>query len=114
MVRGGIQIGQVFPSGLDQCPGSDFLLAGFQVIIVGRFWVIPEAPHLRRTSRRVAGDTAKTRVADLIKPYNSDRRANQIKRLAEDVGPLSRVKRSPDPDDDFLLAMFEAARLVIS
>jgi hypothetical protein len=33
---------------------------------------------------------------------------NQIKRLAEDVGPLPRVQRSPDPNDDFLLAMSEA------
>jgi hypothetical protein len=33
---------------------------------------------------------------------------NQLKRLAEDVGPLRRVKRSPDPNDDFLLAMCEA------
>jgi hypothetical protein len=33
---------------------------------------------------------------------------NQIKRLAEDVGPLPRVKRSPDRNDDFLLAMSEA------
>jgi len=28
---------------LNQCPGSDSLLAGFQVIIVSRFWAIPEA-----------------------------------------------------------------------
>ncbi|HEX4809435.1 MAG TPA: hypothetical protein VH325_10920, partial [Bryobacteraceae bacterium] len=33
---------------------------------------------------------------------------NQIKSLAEDVSPLPRVKRSPDPKDDFLLAMSEA------
>jgi hypothetical protein len=32
----------------------------------------------------------------------------QIKRLAEDVSPLLRVKRSPDPNDNFLLAMSEA------
>jgi uncharacterized protein len=52
----------------------------------------------------------KPRVADLIKPYTAGRLVNQIKRLAEDVGPLPRVKRSPDPNDDFLLAMSEAGR----
>jgi uncharacterized protein len=52
----------------------------------------------------------KPRIADLIKPYNAGRLVNQIKRLAEDVGPLARVKRSPDPNDDFLLAMSEAGK----
>ncbi len=33
---------------------------------------------------------------------------NQIKRLAEDAGPLPHVTRSPDPADDFLLALCEA------
>jgi hypothetical protein len=31
-----------YSSRLDQCPGSACLLAGFQVIIIGRIWVIPE------------------------------------------------------------------------
>jgi hypothetical protein len=35
---------------------------------------------------------------------------NQNKKLAEDVGQLPHVKRSPDPGDDFLLAMAEADR----
>jgi predicted nucleic acid-binding protein len=50
----------------------------------------------------------KPRVDDLTKPYTAGRLVNQIKRLAEDVSPLPRVKRSPDPNDDFLLAMSEA------
>jgi hypothetical protein len=33
-----------------------------------------------------------------------------FKKLAEDVGPLPHVKRSPDPGGDFLLAMVEAGR----
>jgi predicted nucleic acid-binding protein len=52
----------------------------------------------------------KPRVADLIKPYKAGRLVNQIKRLAEDIGPLPRVKRSPDPNDDFLLALSEAGQ----
>jgi uncharacterized protein len=50
----------------------------------------------------------KPRVAALIKPHNAGRLVNQIKRFAEDVGALPPVKRSPDPMDDFLLAMSEA------
>jgi hypothetical protein len=49
-------------------------------------------------------------VADLIKPHKSGRLVNQIKRLAEDIGPLPHVKRSPDPNDDYLLALSEAGR----
>lgn len=52
----------------------------------------------------------KPRVAELIKPYSAGRLVNQIRRLAEDIGPLPRVKRSPDPNDDFLLALSEAGR----
>ncbi|MEO7142392.1 MAG: PIN domain-containing protein [Bryobacteraceae bacterium] len=36
------------------------------------------------------------------------RLVNQLKELAEDIGPLPRVERSPDPTDDFLLALSEA------
>ena len=50
----------------------------------------------------------KPRVAQLIKPYQAGRLVNQIQRLAEDVGPLPPVERSPDPTDDFLLALSEA------
>jgi putative PIN family toxin of toxin-antitoxin system len=50
----------------------------------------------------------KRRVAELIKPYKAGRLVNQIKKLAEDVGPLPPVNRSPDPTDDFLLALCEA------
>lgn len=30
--------------------------------------------------------------------------------LAEDIGPLPRVERSPDPTDDFLLALSQAGK----
>lgn len=50
----------------------------------------------------------KPRVAELVKPHKAGRLVNQIKRFAEDVGALSPVERSPDPMDDFLLAMSEA------
>ena len=52
----------------------------------------------------------KPRVAVLIKPHTAGRLVNQMKKLAEDIGPLPRVTRSPDPNDDFLLAMAEAGK----
>lgn len=52
----------------------------------------------------------KPRVANLIKPYKAGRLVNQIKKLAEDVGQLPHLKRSPDPGDDFLLALAEAGK----
>jgi predicted nucleic acid-binding protein len=47
----------------------------------------------------------KPRVAALIKPHQAGRLVNQVKRLAEDVAPLPAVDRSPDPDDNYLLAI---------
>jgi len=35
---------------------------------------------------------------------------NQLKELAEFIDPLPQVKRSPDPEDDFLLALCEAGK----
>jgi putative PIN family toxin of toxin-antitoxin system len=52
----------------------------------------------------------KPRVAELIKPYKAGRLVNQVKKLAEDIDPLPRVKRSFDPTDDFLLAMSEGGK----
>ena len=33
-----------------------------------------------------------------------------MKKLAEEIGPLPRVTRSPDPNDHFLLAMAKAGK----
>ncbi len=52
----------------------------------------------------------KPRVAVLIHPHHAGRVVNQLKRLAEDVSPLPHVERSPDPNDDFLLALSEAGK----
>ena len=51
------------------------------------------------------------RVAELIKPYMAGcRLVNQLRKLAEDVDPLPPIERSPDPDDDYLLALSEAGK----
>jgi len=52
----------------------------------------------------------KPRIAELIKPHKAGRLVNQVKKLAEDIDPLPRVERSPDPTDDFLLALSEAGK----
>jgi putative PIN family toxin of toxin-antitoxin system len=52
----------------------------------------------------------KPAIAARIKPYKSGRLINQLKELAENVASLPRVERSPDPTDDFLLALSEAGK----
>ncbi len=45
-----------------------------------------------------------------IKPYKAGRLVNDLKDLAETIGPLPRIERSPDPTDDFLLALCQAGK----
>jgi putative PIN family toxin of toxin-antitoxin system len=70
----------------------------------GRFILLTCAEHLDE----LRATLQKPRVSDLIKPYKAGRLVNQIKKLAENIGQLPQVKRSPDPDDNFLLALAEA------
>lgn len=72
----------------------------------GRFTLLTCAEHLEE----LRATLQKPRIADLIKPHKAGRLVNQIKKLAEDVGQLPRVKRSPDPGDNFLLALAEAGK----
>lgn len=50
----------------------------------------------------------KPAIAERIKPYKAGALVNEMKKLAENVVNLPRVRRSPDPTDDFLLALSEA------
>jgi len=50
------------------------------------------------------------RVAELTQPHKAGRLVNRIKKLAENIDPLPRLERSPDPNDDFLLALSEAGK----
>ena len=52
----------------------------------------------------------KPAIAARIKPYKAGRLVNELKDLAENIGALPRVERSPDPTDDFLLALSEAGK----
>jgi putative PIN family toxin of toxin-antitoxin system len=52
----------------------------------------------------------KPAIAARIKPYTAGRLVNELRELAETVGSLPRVKRSPNPTDDFLLALSEGGK----
>lgn len=72
----------------------------------GKFTLLTCAEHLDE----LRATLQKPRIAELIKPHKAGRLVNQIKKLAEEIGPLPLVKRSPDPNDDFLLALSEAGQ----
>ena len=72
----------------------------------GNFTVLTCTEHLdelRATLRKPA-------VAERIKPYRAGRLVNELKSLPRTAGPLPSVKRSPDPTDDFLLALSQAGK----
>jgi putative PIN family toxin of toxin-antitoxin system len=52
----------------------------------------------------------KPALAARIKPYKAGRLVNALKEFAETIGSLPRVARSPDPSDDFLLALSQAGK----
>ena len=70
----------------------------------GKFTLLTCATHVDE----LRSTLQKPRVAELVKPHKAGRLVNQIKRFAEDIEPLPPVERSPDPTDDFLLALCEA------
>lgn len=59
--------------------------------------------ELRATLRKPA-------LAERIKPHDAGRLVNELKCLASVIGSLPHVARSPDPTDDFLLAVSEAGQ----
>ena len=72
----------------------------------GKFVLLTSAQQLAELQATLQ----KPKVAQLIKPHKAGRLVNQIKRLAERIRSLPRVERSPDPGDDFLLALSEAGK----
>ena len=72
----------------------------------GKFVLLTCAEHLDE----LRSTLQKPRVAELVKPHRAGRLVNQVKEMAEDIDPLPRVERSPDPTDDFLLALSEAGK----
>jgi uncharacterized protein len=72
----------------------------------GKFTLLTCAAHLDE----LRSTLEKPRVAELVKPHKAGRLVNQVKKLAEDIDPLPRVELSPDPTDDFLLALSEGGK----
>src|SRR6202142_2283309 len=70
----------------------------------GKFTLLTCAAHVDE----LRATLQKPRVAELVKPHKAGRLVNQVKKLAEDMDPLPRVERSPDPTNNFLLALAEA------
>ncbi|MFZ0956676.1 MAG: putative toxin-antitoxin system toxin component, PIN family [Candidatus Sulfotelmatobacter sp.] len=71
-----------------------------------QFTLLTCAEHLdelRATLRKPA-------IAERIKPYKAGSLVNEMKKLAESVDELPRVRRSADLGDDFLLALSEAGK----
>jgi hypothetical protein len=71
----------------------------------GRFTLLTCAEHLDE----LRASLRKPAIADRIKPYTAGGLVNEMK-LAETIGSLPRVQRSPDPTDDFLLSLSEAGK----
>lgn len=70
----------------------------------GQFLLLTCAEHLDE----IRSTLQKPRIANLIQPYKAGRLLNQIRKLAVNIRQLPRVQRSPDPGDNFLLALVEA------
>jgi len=76
----------------------------YRAWLLGRFTLVTceeQITELRAT-------LAKPGLAQRIRPHRAGRVVNQLRALAEFAGPLPRVRRSPDPADDYLLALAEA------
>ena len=72
----------------------------------GKFTLLTCAAHLDE----LRSTLEKPRVAELVKPYKAGRLVNQVKKLAKVIDRLPRVELSPDPTDDFLLALCEGGK----
>lgn len=70
----------------------------------GRFTLLTCAEHLTE----VRATLQKPRIAALIEPYKAGRLVNQVKKLAANIAHLPHIRRSADPNDNFLLALAEA------
>lgn len=72
----------------------------------GRFALASCERQLQEFGDVTRRDDVRSRVA----PAHAGRMVNYMRKLALMCDPLPKVERSPDPDDDWLLAVCEAAR----
>lgn len=74
--------------------------------LLGRFTLVSCEEQIRELRAALE----KPALAQRIRPHRAGRMVNQLRGLAEFAGPLPRVRRSPDPTDDYLLALAEGGR----
>ncbi len=72
----------------------------------GHFTLLTCAEHLDELRAALR----KPAIAERIKPYNAGSLVNEINDVAESVNELPSIRCSPDPTDDFLLALSEAGK----
>ena len=75
----------------------------------GKFTLLTCAAHVDE----LRATLQKPRVAELVKPHKAGRLVNQVKKLAEDIDPLPRVKRLPIPRTIFFWPCPKRARPII-
>ena len=77
-----------------------------RVWLDGKFRLLTGAAHIDE----LRATLQKPRVSERIKPHKAGRLVNQVNKLAENIDPLPRVERSPDPTDNFWLALSEGGK----
>jgi putative PIN family toxin of toxin-antitoxin system len=78
----------------------------YRAWIAGRFTLVTceeQIEELRAVLQKPA-------LAERIRPHRAGRLVNELRRVAKMVEQLPRVRRSPDPNDDYLLGLAEAGR----
>lgn len=73
----------------------------------GSFTLLTSSQQIEELKRTFAKPKI---VPALVRKSEAGRMINHLRSSAESVGPLPIVKHSPDPNDDFLLAMAEAGQ----
>ena len=89
---------------------SALLVQSGNPAILYRAWVEGEFDLLMCSQQlsELRSTLRKPSLAERIHPHSAGRMVNDLKRLTVMLGPLPKVERSDDPEDDFLLAMAEA------
>jgi len=76
----------------------------YRAWVDGRFTLLSCAEH----PEELRSTLQKPRIAERIHPHRAGRLVNQIRKLTVVAETLPTVRRSPGPEDDFLLALCEA------
>ncbi len=78
----------------------------YRAWIAGRFTLVTCDEQIEELRAALQKPT----LAERIRPHRAGRLVNELRRVAKMVEQLPRVRRSPDPNDDYLLGFAEAGR----